>query len=293
MCDRKDLPMKRTEITTDCVCDLPEEYLRARDVDVMYFYINTDTGRFKDGFVLTSANLLEYLEEGGRMARTAAPEPREYKEFFERKLANCDELIHIAMSSHVGLSCQNANRALNLMGEEAKRVTVIDSHHLSTGMGHMVVRAVEMRDEGRSAAEIVRELEELRGRISTSFITRNAEYLFRNGWVSDRVRGLCARLRLHPVLAIKNGRMTVKMLFFGNYENAVMRYTRGQLKHYSRIDTTRLFVTHAGSTVKMVTAVKTEAQKLCAFDEVIVTKASATISGNCGPGTVGVIFVNL
>ena len=57
--------MNSIGITTDCVCDLPDEYLKKRGVDVVYFYITTGTGRFKDGFEITSGNVLEYLENGG------------------------------------------------------------------------------------------------------------------------------------------------------------------------------------------------------------------------------------
>ena len=284
--------MKKTGITTDCVCDLPEEYLRALDVGTIYFYITTDTGRFRDGYVITSGNLLEYLAEGRPIALTNAPEPEEYKAFFEDRLSHCDELVHITISQHVSVSYQNATRALELMGENAKRVTVIDSQNLSTGIAHMVIRAAKLRDEGRSAAGIARAVEAMREKVSTSFITENAEYLYRNGRVSKGVAQLIRLLRVHPVLAMKNGRLVVKTVRLGNYENSVMRYIRGELRLGGRIDKTRLFITHAGCTVKRAAEIRAEAERQCAFDEVIVTKASATVSGNCGPGTVGIIFVN-
>ena len=284
--------MKRTGITTDCVCDLTEEYLRTADVDTMHFYITTDSGRFRDGYVVTSGNLLEYLEDGGFMARTTAPEPQEYKEFFERNLCRFDELVHISFSGEIGTSCESALQARELLGEDAGRVTIVDSRTLSTGMGHLVMRAVELRDEGREAEEIARALRELRGRISTTFITENAEYLFRNGRVSQSVDWLSKMFMIHPVLALRDGKLVLKSLRVGSYEGAVMRYVRSELRRGGRIDKKRLFITHAGCTVKTVSAIRSEAQRLCAFDEVIVTTASATVSGNCGPGTVGVIFVN-
>ena len=283
--------MKTTGISTDCVCDLPESFLRANDVDIVYFYIATDTGRFRDGYGITSGNLLEYLEEGGRKAETTAPDAQEYAEFFEEKLKRYDELIHISISGCVGLSCQNAMDALKLMGEDGKRVTVIDSEHLSTGMGHMVMKAVELRKSGKSTAEIAEAVKAMRGKISTTFMTRNAEYLQRNGRVNEMVKNLAALFSLHPVLTLRNGKLTLKSFKVGNHEKAVMAYIRGELKHNGNIDKERLFITHAGCPVKMISQIREETQRLCQFNEVIVTKASATVSSNCGPGTVGVIFV--
>lgn len=283
--------MKKTGITTDCVCDLPEEYLKENDIDIVYFYITTATGKFRDGYEITSGNILEYLENGGEKAETTAPEPEEYKAFFENALNRYDELIHIAISSQVSLSCQNAAAALKLMGDNGKRVTIIDSAHLSTGMGHMVIRAVELRDYGETGSEIVKAVESMKNKVSTSFITKNADYLYRNGRTSKKVQRLSAFLMLHPVLTLKNGRITLKTLQIGNYEKSVMNYIKSELKHNSNIDKKRLFITHAGCTLKMISQIKSEAEKLCKFDEVTVTKTSATVSGNCGPETVGVLFV--
>ena len=278
-------------ITTDCVCDLPEEYLKCHDVEVVYFYITTGTGRFKDGFEITSANILEYLESGGEKAETNAPAPEEYRDFFLSQLKKYDELIHISISDKISLSYRNAKAALSIMGEDGKRVRVVNSEHLSTGIGHMVIKAVDTRNAGCTADEIIAETEQMKSHISTSFITMNADYLYRNGRVSKTVKNICDVFMLHPVLAMKNGRITLKSIKIGNYDKSVMRYIKNELRHNGKIARKRLFITHAGCPVKLINDVKAKANELCRFDEVLVTKASATISSNCGMGTVGVLFV--
>lgn len=283
--------MKKIGITTDCVCDLPEEYLKANGIEVIYFYITTATGIFKEGYEITSGNILEYLENGGEKAETHSPAPEEYEEFFEDALKKYDELVHISISSDISLSSKNATAARELMGENGKRITVIDSEHLSTGIGHLVMKAVELRDNGKSAAEIAKAAEEIKHRISTTFIVKNADYLYRNGRVSNIVKNLSEFFLIHPVLIMRGGKITLKTIKIGNYEKAVMRYVKSELKRRDKIDKKRLFITHAGCTVKMISQIKEEVSNLCRFDEVTVTKASATISSNCGPETVGVLFV--
>ncbi|MCI5751345.1 MAG: DegV family protein [Oscillospiraceae bacterium] len=283
--------MKKIGITTDCVCDLPEAFYRLHDIGIVYFYITTDTGRFRDGFEIASENVIEYLENGGHKAETNAPAPEEYMGFFENALKKYDEIVHISITSKVSNSCPNAAAAVEKMGENGKRVHVVDSYHLSTGMGHMVIKAVELRDAGKSAAEIAEELYSMRERVSTSFITMDADYLYRNGKTSRFVSRLCTSFNLHPVLMLKDGRMTLKTIKVGRYDKAMLRYVRGELRINRRIDKTRLFITYAGCSVKLVNEIRAETERLCRFDEVIVTKASATVSGNCGPGTLGVLFV--
>lgn len=283
--------MSKIGITTDCVCDLPAEYFEIHDVGIVYFYITTDTGRFKDGYEIDSRNLIEYLEDGGQKAETKAPEPMEYKLFFEEKLKKYDEIIHISISDKISLSYKNAMAALETLGADKARVKVVDSMHLSTGIGHIVIKAVEMRDSGYSAEKIIEGAKKTRDLVSTTFIAKNADYLYRNGKTSKFVKDICSTLMLHPVLTMKEGHITLKTLRIGDYEKAVKRYIKSELSHNKKINKRRLFITHVGYGIEGISEIKNEVKKLCDFDEIIVTTASATISSNCGAGTIGVLFV--
>lgn len=191
----------------------------------------------------------------------------------------------------VSLSYRNSLEALNVMGDDGKGVHVVDSEHLSTGMGHLVINAVEMRDSGRSAEEILKETECLKKRISTIFIANNADYLYRNGKVSKGVKNISSTFMVHPVLFLKNGRITLKTVEIGDYGKSIKRFIKRAFLYSKKIDKRRLFITHAGCSVKMISEVKAEVNRLCTFEEVIVTKTSATITSNCGAGTLGVMFI--
>lgn len=283
--------MKRIGITSDCACDLPEEYFEIHDVGIMYFYITTDTGRFRDGYEVDSQNIIEYLEKGGVKAATCAPQPMEYELFFEKQLEKYDEIIHFSLSGRLSNSYTNAQTALTFMGKDSERVKVIDSEQFSSGMAFLIIRAVEMRSKGFSSAEIIEECERIRECISTSFIARNADYLYRNGLTGKTVRTVCSAMLIHPVLALKRGRVALKKLEIGDYGNSVRDYIRSELSRSREIDRQRVFITHAGCGVEMLAAVKNEVKKLCRFDEIIIAKASATISSNCGAGSIGVLFL--
>lgn len=283
--------MKKIGITTDCVCDLPDEYLQHSDVSIIYFYINTDTGRFRDGSEITSANVLEYLKNGGSKASTAAPSVQEYTDFFKENLERFDEIIHITISSRISKSYFNSTNAAKQMGEHNKRIHIIDSKHLSTGIGFAVIKAVEMQQSGFETEEIKSALEALIPNISTTFITLNADYLYLNGRVSRAVKSLCTFFNIHPVLTMKNGEIALKNVRIGNYERAFVRYIKNELKNPDKINTHRVFITHAGCSVKDTELIKHTVDDCCGFEELLITKASATISGNCGARTFGVLFV--
>ena len=285
--------MGKIGITVDCVCDLPEKYLEEHDIGVAYFYITTSTGMFQDGYEITSENILEYLENGGGKSDTNPPSPKEYMAVFAGALERYDEIIHFSLSEKIDSTTHNAKVALGLMGENGKRVTVIDSENLSTGMGPMIMNAVEMRDGGRTVGEIAEASEAMKSRISSSYMTPNMDYLFRNSRMQKQIKAVCRFLGIYPVLTLKKGSITLKEFLIGlrNYENAVLRFIRKELKHSDKIDKRRVFITHAGCTVRLLARVREEVDKRCSFDEVIMTKASATIASNCGPGSIGIQFL--
>lgn len=284
--------MKKICITADCTCDLPEDMLKKYNIDLVYYYIVTSSGRFRDLDEITASNIFEYLGENGGKTDTKPPMPFEFREFFSRKLEEYEEVIHITISSKISSGVDHAEEAVRQLGEDGKRVHVFDSLHLSTGMGHLALAAAKMAEEGKTAEEIVACISEMRQRVSTSFIAMSANQLYNNGLVSKTVNNICNFFSIHPVLHMKDGNLKLKSIQIGNYERCIIRYVRNSLKSSERIKKDLLFITHAGCLIKDIRLVQREINRLASFDSVLVSKASATISGNSGPRTVGLLYVN-
>lgn len=282
---------KKVGIIAECVCDLPKNIIHEYNIDIVCHLIETDNGVFTDTEEVTAENILQYMTEGGGKSRSSAPPPEAYEAAFRKKLLEYDEVILVSISSGISFSCDNARKAVEALGEEGKRVYVFDSRHLSTGLGHMVIKAAQLAKAGFNADKIIAELEDMRERVCTTFITENADFLCRNGLVPDSVRKVSSAFSIHPILKMKNGKIVLKGIEIGNYTRAAARYIRRTLKNSKIIDKKRVFITYAGCTVKTVNMIKREIEGCCSFEELFVTKASATISSNCGPNTFGVLFV--
>lgn len=282
---------KKVGILAECVCDLPKNILNEHGIDILYFLIETESGVFTDSDEITSENVIHYLETGGKKTKSSPPPSDVYFRTFEKNLKKYDDIILVAISSGISDSCKNARAAVEMMGSEGNRVHIFDSQHLSTGLGFLVLRAAELADSGCGTEEILAELEELKTHVSTSFIAKDADYLYRNGRVSAFVKKLCTAFHIHPVLMMHKGTLKVKNIYFGSYESSCRAYIRCGLKGQKNIDKKCGFITHAGCSVKMLRMITAEAEKYCHFDELKITAASATVSGNCGPDTFGVLFM--
>ena len=282
----------KLRIVAECVCDLPRTWLLEHNVDIVYFSVQTDRGVFADTSEITSENLIEYIIKGGKKALSMAPSPEAYREVFEKNLEKYDEIILVTISSGISLAFQNAQEALDGMDAEyVRRIHLFDSWHLSSGLGHLVVRATEMAESGASVDEILAALEELKNKVSTSFIAESVEYLYRNGKVSEKVKKICTAFDIHPILAMKDGALVLQSVTRGNYKKACISYIKRTLRSPKTIERKAAYITHAGCSTKMLDFIKKEVAKVYSFDNLTVTKASATVSSNCGPNTFGILFI--
>lgn len=280
--------MKKIWITSDCTCDMPESLLEEYNVEVIHFYISTDHGCFKDTDEMTASNVVEYFENGGVKINTGAPAVSEYVDFFRQELKKSEELIHIAISSKLSNSYRNAVAAAEQFGNKVK---VYDSEQLSTGMAYMVICGVKMAQNDQSSEEILTALDDIKQRVSTSFIVENADYLYRAGRINKVFKVICATLKIHPVLWVKHGELRLKTIQIGNYKESVMKYARTELKRASKIERESLFIPYTTASVKMMSILKKQVTAICSFEKIYTTKASATITSNCGANAIGIALL--
>ncbi|MCR5684485.1 MAG: DegV family EDD domain-containing protein [Lachnospiraceae bacterium] len=273
-------------ITTDSVSDLPVSMIKGRNVGVLPYHVITSKGLFLDGVETGADGVLSYMLDSGDFARSEAPSVAEYEAFFAKQLTGASHIIHIAMAKRSSNGFDQATEA----SKSFDNVTVVDSGHLSSGMGLMVLAASRMVRQGMTRDEILSELDMLKTNIHTSFVVDSTDFLAKTGRVSRSVNRIANAFMMHPVIVLKDSKMTVGGVFFGTREHFWKRYIRKSLETVLPIDKRRLFITYAGMSASDLRKIAEEVRKKVEFDEVIFQKASPAISVNCGPGTFGLLF---
>lgn len=278
----------RVCISADCLCDLPPEIRKQYRIPVMYCYIHTEEARFRDGKEISVDNLVEYIEEDGKRAYSGPASAEEYREFFEGLLLeNSGEIIHICISKDMSGEYEAAVRAAYGL----ERIHVVDSGHLSGGMGLLVLAAAEMAYRGAGCELILAELEKLKRRVVTSFVVDSTEFLYRNEKISERLHSICSMLSLHPVLKLSNGKLRLSGICIGNSQHFAKAYIKKMLRGKKDIDSDAAFLITAGCSGEYQRFLKTELKKRMCWDRLIVNEASASITCNCGSGGFGVLYV--
>ncbi len=278
---------RKIAITADCICDLPKELLERFQIRLMYCYVHTREGRFCDISEVSSDSLLEYLQVEGNHAHSSTAPPSEYEYFFADMLGRAEQVIHITATTDLSGAYPYALQA----SKSFDNVTVIDSGHISSGHGLMVLFAAKMAEEGKSVKVICDSMKEFGNLVCSNFLVPSTESINRNGKVNGVVHKICSALQLHPVLYMSKNKLKVWKIEIGNMRQVNRRYVKKLLHHSNDIDTRILFLTYAGCSMSQLDVILEEVKKYVDFQKIVVQKASATVSSNCGVGTFGLMFL--
>lgn len=273
-------------VTTDSVCDLPESLRKEFGISVCPYYVCTDEGRFLDGQEMMPDELLMHVA-GGHKGASQPPDVEDYERFFAEKLTEAQNVIHITMAKHVSQGYQNAFEA----AKSFENVTVIDSGHLSSSLGLMVLCAACMAEHHASKEEIIHEAKRLEHLISSAFIINSTHMMCQSGQISKRIQVLCDALLLHPVLELKKSRMVVEHMEMGGFSHVAKKYVKKVLQDARNIDRRILFITYSGMDEKKLQYIQNLVRQSCPFERVYLQKASSAIASNCGPGSFGLLFM--
>jgi DegV family protein with EDD domain len=276
-------------VTMDSTCDLSPDLVKKYNITVVPMHVHLGEKQYLDGVDLSPDDIYAYVSGGGNTPKTAAINTEEYLDVFRPMRQAGDEVIHINIGSALSRSYESACAA----AEELGGIEVIDSENLSTGSGHLVLIAAEAVASGLSLKETADMVRKIVPRVDASFVIDTLTYLRRGGRCSALAALGANLLSLKPCIRVgKGGAMHVGKKYRGTLSKCLGQYVSDQLAMAGDIDTRRVFITHSGVDKKIISDVQKQVSSLLPFDEVIVTRAGCTVSGHCGPGTLGVLFIH-
>ena len=274
-------------ITSDSTCDLGA-LVEQRNIGILPLGVNLDADSYLDGVNITPQDIFKFVAETKMLPKTSAPSIGDYEEFFEEQLKNYDEVIHFNISA----KCSGSHNAAVHAAESFKgKVRVVDSMALSSGQGLLVMKAADLRDAGKSASEIIEEINSLRCLVNTSFVPDSLDYLHKGGRVSGTVNVAAAVLKIHPLIYMKDGALLPGKKYTGKMSMCLKRYIADLKEMYPQYDTTRCFVTHSCADEELVQLAKDLVKENFQFDEVLETVAGSIVTSHCGRNTLGVLFI--
>lgn len=280
--------MKKVKIIADSTCDLSKDLIEQYDITIVPLCVVMGEKSYYDGVEITPDEIYVWADANKTTPKTAALSFDKTLDILRPFMDNGDDIIFIGISSKMSTTCNVAR--LIAEQEEYDRLFVIDSLNLSTGIGLQVLRAAQMAADGKSAEEIVAQIENDRSKVRASFVVDTLTYLSRGGRCTAVTAMLASAFKLHPMIVVNDGVMGVDKKFRGKLPVALSNYFNELKDDLLASDPERVFITHSGCDDSTINLVYDLVNGLDYFKNIHITRAGGVISSHCGYGTLGILF---
>lgn len=178
------------------------QQLKNGGITVIPLKVRFGDNEYQDGKTLSNVEFYERLIETDIVPKTSQIPPAEYIDEFEKAVNEGDEVVCLVISSEVSGCFQSATIAA---GDFDDKIHIIDTKQFCISYYVLVEYAVRLRDEGKSADEIVAALEEAKTRVKVLSVFDTLEYLKAGGRLSSTAAFVGNVLSIKPVVTITDG----------------------------------------------------------------------------------------
>ena len=275
-------------IITDSAADFEPFELEKLNISCVPLKVMLAGEEYEENINLGKDQFFELLASTGDTPKTSQPAPEHLMKLFAEAKAAGDEAVYISLSSALSGTYQTAR--MTCEDADSEDCYVFDSLNATAGERLVVEHAVRLRDEGKSAKEILAGLEEIRDKIVLFACIDTLEYLYRGGRISQTVYKLGTMAQVKPIIRVSEmGTIEVPAKAMG------MRKGMDQL--CKRLETQK--PCSGGRIYIMYTADRsigeTLAQKVAAMGYEIaedqIVQVGAAIGSHIGPGACGVAYI--
>lgn len=283
--------MAKVKVVSDSTCDLGKEILNSLNVDVIPLYIEHEGKMYKDGEDITTKEMYELIATSKKLTKTSCRAPEEFRLFFESILAEgYDQIVYFGIGSTLSGTYNNARLAA--MEFEDGKISVVDSLNLSTGIGLLVYKACEFRDEGLTGPEIAEKITKLVPLVRSQFVIDKFDNLHKGGRCSGMAKIFGTMLRIKPNIKVVNGKLEVARKPIGMKRGLLAMLSDIQEDfNNNNVDLGHVMVTHSFADEDARFIMPRLIEMGIPADKIVETNAGCVVSTHCGEGTIGILYI--
>ena len=275
-------------IITDSAADFEPFELEKLNISCVPLKVMLAGEEYEENINLGKDQFFELLASTGDTPKTSQPAPEHLMKLFAEAKAAGDEAVYISLSSALSGTYQTAR--MTCEDADSEDCYVFDSLNATAGERLVVEHAVRLRDEGKSAKEILAGLEEIRDKIVLFACIDTLEYLYRGGRISQTVYKLGTMAQVKPIIRVsEEGAIEVPAKAMGMRKG--MDQLVKKLEAQKPSAGHRIYVVYTADR----TIGQTLAQKVAALGYEIpeeqIVQVGAVIGSHIGPNACGIVYV--
>lgn len=195
--------MKDFVITADSNCDLLESYINEKHIGIIPHYYDLEGITYGDEINLSPKDFYDKMRSG-LMPTTMASNPEVIRSTFQTYINQGFDVLHISFSSALSGGCSNVVTGAREICEEnpGARIIVIDTLNVSLGEGLFIMKALQLKEEGKTLDEIGTWLEEHKEDFCVFFTVDDLNHLHRGGRISKTTAIIGSMINIKPILTV-------------------------------------------------------------------------------------------
>ena len=275
-------------IMTDSTSDLSKKLLDQRKIVSVPLYVNFTDEIYRDGIDLTTEELYQKVTEKGMLPTTSAVSPGDFIKVFQKYINLGYEILFMGIGAKISGTYQSAIIAKDEVDPE--KIHLIDSMNLSSGIGLLVLKACDLRDQGLSAIEIKEQIEKLVPLVRSQFAISTLDYLHKGGRASGTAKLVGTILGIKPIIKVVDGKLDVYKKPAGKMSRALDIMLNDFFLELDNLDLDYVFVTHSlanKQAVYMMDKIKEKVKVKHLYEG----QAGCVIGTHCGAGTIGILYI--
>lgn len=196
--------MSKYKIVMDSCCELPKALLSDERLEKVPLSIEVGDYQILDDDSFNQAEFLKKVAEYPKCPKSSCPSPQRFMEAYH---ADVERVYVVTISSKLSGSYNSAELGKKLYLETYgdKQIYVVDSETASCGEAQIVMKLMELEEEGLSFQEIVEKINDFRDKLNTYFVLDSLETLRKNGRLSSVKAVVASTLNIKPVMSQEHG----------------------------------------------------------------------------------------
>ena len=274
--------MQKIALITDSACDLDLNTLKENNINLLPLRIIYSNGDYRDRIDISPQEVYDNLEK--EVPKTSLPSAQETEDILNKlEQEGYTHVICISISS--GLS--GSFNALRLALEDHPKLTsfVYDSKILAYPQGEIVLEVAKLIKEGKSYEEIIKEIPEIRKRVTGYFTINTLEYLKKGARIGRLAGTVGALLNLKPIITTDEDGVYYNVAKVRGRKQSLSKMTE-LLKGYLAKGKCEVAVLHAGcedEAIKYMNSLK----DLTNVVSIKIAEISPALGIHGGPGLIG------
>ena len=281
-------------LSCESTTDLTLKHWTDRNVPVLPYTYTVDGVEYFDDMREGNGLALFYNQLAmGKHPATSLINVERYVEFF-RPLLKQGDLLHIAFSSTLSHSCQNAILAAEALKAEFpnRKIYVVDSLCACVGYGILVDTLADMRDKGKSIDCLCDWAMSNRLKVHHHFFSTTLTYFRRSGRLTGPAALIGNMLKLCPIVRLDG---SGKMIAY----TKVMSESKAISKILTEIEAViedghdysgKLWLAHSDY-ICCANKVLEELKQLYPKADLRIFDIGPVVASHCGPGTLSFYFI--